>query len=167
MNTSNPSFHLSRTFKAPKELVFEAFANEAALAKWWGPVEAPIDVISLDFRPGGTFHYKMKGQQVNYGIFHYQEINKPDSIIWINSFANEKGEIIKPPFEGMDVPREMLIRITLSEKDGITTLDLFSEPVRASQSEIDTFIAITDGMVQGNNGMFDQLEAYLNTLQKS
>lgn len=164
MNTSNPSFNLSRTFKAPKELVFEAFANEAALAKWWGPVEAPIDVISLDFRPGGTFHYKMKGQQINYGIFHYQEIHPHDRISWVNSFANEKGEIIKPPFEGMDVPREMLIRISLSEKDGITTLDLFSEPVRASQSEVDTFIAITDGMMQGNKGMFDQLEAYLDTL---
>lgn len=166
MSTSNPSFSLSRTFKAPRELVFEAFANEDALAKWWGPVEAPIDVIFLDFRPGGTFHYKMKGPQVNYGIFHYREIKRPDSIIWVNSFANEKGEIIKPPFDGIDVPREMLIKISLSEKDGITTLDLFSEPVHASENEASTFRAITDSMIQGNNSMFDQLETYLAALPK-
>lgn len=135
--------------------MFEAFANEDALAKWWGPVEAPIDVISLDFRPGGTFHYKMKGSQVNYGIFHYREIKRPDSIIWV-----------KPPFEGIDVPREMLIKISLSEKDGITTLDLFSEPMHASESETSTFRAITDSMIQGNNSMFDQLQTYLATLQK-
>ncbi len=167
MSTSHPSFSLSRTFRAPKELVFEAFANEAALAKWWGPVEAPIDVISLDFRPGGTFHYKMKGQQVNYGIFHYREIRRPDSITWVNSFANEKGEIIRPPFEGMDVPKEMLVRISLSEKDGITTLDLFSEPINASASEASTFRGMTDSMRQGFGGTMSQLESYLEALQAS
>lgn len=96
-----------------------------------------------------------------------REIRRPDSIIWINSFANEKGEIIKPPFEGIDVPKEMLVRISLSEKDGITTLDLFSEPINASASESDTFRAITDSMIQGNNGMFDQLASYLEALQGS
>lgn len=167
MSTGHPSFTLSRTFKASKELVFDAFANEAALAKWWGPAEAPIDVISLDFRPGGTFHYKMKGQQVNYGIFHYREISRPDSISWVNSFANEKGEVIKPPFEGMDVPKEMLIRIKLSEKDGITTLDLFSEPVNASESEVSTFNGMMDSMRQGFGGTMSQLESYLEALQAS
>lgn len=167
MSTHNPSFSLSRTFKAPKELVFEAFANEAALARWWGPVEAPIDVISLDFRPGGTFHYKMKGPQVHYGIFHYREIRRPDSIIWVNSFANEKGEIIKPPFEGMDIPKEMLVRISLSEKDGITTLDLFSEPIHASESEVNTFNGMMDSMRQGFGGTLNQLESYLAALQES
>lgn len=167
MSTGNSSFTLSRTFKAPKELVFDAFANEAALAKWWGPIEAPIDVISLDFRPGGTFHYKMKGPKVNYGIFHYREIRRPDTICWVNSFANEKGEIIKPPFEGMDVPKEMLVRISLSEKDGITTLDLFSEPVNASESEVNTFNGMMDSMRQGFGGTMAQLEAYLETMQGS
>jgi len=164
---SHSSFSLSRTFNAPKELVFEAFANEAALAGWWGPVEAPIDVISLDFRAGGTFHYKMKGQQVSYGIFHYKEIRRPDSISWVNSFANEKGEIIKPPFDGMDVPKEMLVRISLSEKDGVTTLDLFSEPINASESEVSTFNAMMDSMRQGFGGTMNQLEAYLEALQAS
>lgn len=161
------SFNLSRTFNAPKELVFDAFASEAALASWWGPVEAPIDVISLDFRPGGTFHYKMKGRQVSYGIFRYKEIRRPDSICWVNSFANEKGEIIKPPFDGMDVPREMLVRISLSEKDGVTTLDLFSEPINASESEVSTFHGMMDSMRQGFGGTMNQLEAYLGALQAS
>ncbi|MBS1597002.1 MAG: SRPBCC domain-containing protein [Bacteroidetes bacterium] len=161
MEPKDKIFTLTRTFKAPRKKVFDAFSDAEALAKWWGPVEAPIDVIKLDFRPGGFFHYKMKGAQVNYGIFHYKEIDAPNSIVWVNSFANEKGEIIKPPFEGIDVPREMLVRITLSENNGATTLTLVSEPINASEKEIDTFNAIRESMVQGFGGTFNQLENYL------
>lgn len=163
MDTSKQKLSLTKTFNAPKLMVFEAFSNPEALAKWWGPVEAPIDVMKLDFKVGGSFHYKMKGKQINYGIFKYKEIDKPNSITWINSFANEKGEIIKPPFEGMDVPREILCKITLTEKDGITTLLLQSEPVNASESEISTFAAITEGMEKGFGGTFNQLDHYLKT----
>ncbi len=166
MATTNAKFKTTRTFKAPKQLVFDAFSNAEALGKWWGPVEAPIEVIRLDFKPEGIFHYKMKGQQVNYGIFKYKEINEPDSITWVNSFANEKGEIIKPPFEGMHIPREMLNKITLTEKDGITTLTLESEPINASEKEINTFIAIKDSMEHGFGGTFDQLGKYLLEIQK-
>lgn len=165
MNTSHPSFTLTRSFRAPKELVFDAFATKEALARWWGPVEAPIDVISLDFRPGGSFHYKMKGQQIHYGLFRYLAISRPDSMSWINSFANEKGEVIKPPFEGIDVPKEMLVKIILSEKDGVTTLLLESEPVNATDSEISTFISMKDSMNQGFGGTMSQLESYLAALQ--
>lgn len=161
MSTAKPRLSLTRIFRAPKELVFDAFSNKAALAQWWGPVEAPIDVLSLDFRPGGTFHYRMKGQQINYGIFHYQEIDRPNSISWINSFANEQGEVIKPPFEGMDVPREMLVKITLEENNGTTTLNLISEPFNASENETNTFRGMMDSMEMGFGGTMSQLEAYL------
>ena len=122
MDTTKQKLSITKKLNASKQMVFEAFSNAEALTKWWGPVEAPIDVIKLDFKVGGVFHYKMNGHQVNYGIMNYKEIDKPNSIIWINSFANEKGEIIKPPFEGLDVPREILCKITLSEKDGVTNL---------------------------------------------
>ncbi len=166
MSTANQKFSATRTFKAPKTLVFQAFANEAALAQWWGPVAAPIDVITLDFKPGGIFHYRMKGMQVNYGIFHYKEIVEPDRIVWVNSFANEHGEIIRPPFEGIDIPKEILNTITFTESDGITTLMLESEPIRASEKEIADFIAIRQGMEQGFGGTFDQLGAYLEAVQQ-
>lgn len=166
MKTQSKTFTLTRTFNAPQKLVFEAFANAEALAKWWGPVEAPIDVMKLDFRPGGVFHYKMKGAKINYGIMRYKEIDRPNSITWINSFANEKAEIIKPPFEGMDVPKEILNKITLTENKGITTLVLTSEPINASEAEINTFNAIIPGMEQGFGGTMGQLENYLNKIQK-
>jgi uncharacterized protein YndB with AHSA1/START domain len=161
MQTTDQKFIVTRKFNAPKKKVFQAFATSEALAKWWGPVEAPIDVIKLDFRPKGIFHYKMKGAQINYGIFRYLEIDEPNRIIWINSFANEKGEIIKPPFAGVDLPKEMLISITLDEKNGVTELTLISEPINASEKEIETFYAIAENMQQGFAGTLNQLENYL------
>lgn len=156
-----PLFTITRTLAASKQTVFDAFSNTDALARWWGPVEAPIDVVSFDFRPGGIFHYRMKGQQVAYGIFRYIAIQEPDSIEWVNSFANEKAEIIKAPFEGIDFPREMLVSIQFTETDGVTTLVLTSKPLNATENETHTFLAMTSSMEQGFGGTFGQLENYL------
>ena len=156
-----PVFTITRTLAASKQAVFDAFSNADALAQWWGPVEAPIDVVSLDFRPGGIFHYRMKGPQVAYGIFRYISIQEPDSVEWVNSFANEKAEIIKAPFEGIDFPKEMLVTIHLTETDGITTLLLTSKPLNATENETSTFVAMTSSMEQGFGGTFRQLENYL------
>jgi uncharacterized protein YndB with AHSA1/START domain len=164
---TNKNFSITRTLRAPKELVFEAFSTARALTEWWGPIQAPIDVISLDFRPGGTFHYRMNGAQVNYGVMRYKEIDKPNSITWINSFANEKGETIKPPFEGLDFPKEVLNKLTLEEKDGITTLTITSEPMNASEHEVNVFHSITESIQEGFSGTLDQLEQYLAAVQQS
>ena len=159
-------FTLNRTFNASKEMIFDAFATAEALAQWWGPVEAPIDVVSLDFRPEGIFHYKMKGTHISYGIFRYKKMERPDNITWINSFADENGAISKPPFKDFDLPKEILNTITLTETDGITTLVLKSEPINASESEINCFYSITGGMEQGFGGTLNQLADYLNKIKK-
>jgi uncharacterized protein YndB with AHSA1/START domain len=164
MSTTIPTFTFTKTFRASQAQVFEAFANAEALAQWWGPVEAPIEVLSLDFRPGGHFHYKMMGQQINYGLFKYLQIDRPHSIEWINSFADAAGNTIKPPFEGIDFPKEIVNKITLTEVDGITTLQLVSTPLNATENELATFSSFTESMEQGFGGTLNQLEAYLNKM---
>lgn len=158
---SQQEFTLTKTLNAKREMVFDAFARAEALAQWWGPVEAPIDVISLDFRPGGIFHYRMNGAQTSYGIFRYESIERPMHISWINSFADEAGAIIKPPFPGFDLPKEILNSITFTEDNGITTLQLVSKPINASESEIACFHSIKESMEQGFGGTLGQLETYL------
>jgi uncharacterized protein YndB with AHSA1/START domain len=165
MHTSIPTFTFTKTFRASQTQVFEAFANAEALAQWWGPVEAPIEVVSLDFKPGGHFHYKMIGQQINYGLFKYLQIDAPHSIEWINSFADAAGNVIKPPFEGLDFPKEIVNKITLTEVDGITTLQLVSTPLNATENELSTFSSFTESMQQGFGGTLNQLEAYLQSIQ--
>jgi uncharacterized protein YndB with AHSA1/START domain len=48
---------LSRTFDAPRELVWKAWTEPEQLAQWWGASgwSNPVERITIDARPGGTF----------------------------------------------------------------------------------------------------------------
>lgn len=166
MSTVKKQFSITRTFKASKQQVFDAFANAEALAKWWGPAKMPIDVLQLDFRPQGIFHYSMKaGEVLRYGVFHYVTIEEPNRIEWINSFANEAGEIIQAPFPGLVFPKQVMNILTLTEEDGITTLHLTGYPINANEEEENTYYSMFASMNQGFTGTLDQLEEYLKTVQ--
>src|SRR5687767_13604100 len=104
---------LVRDFKAPKTLVFDAFATAEAFAEWWGPVGMPVTVIDFNFKKGGKLHYKMEGQgNVMWGIFVYHEIVRPDLIEFVNSFSDETGNVAKPPFP-IEFPYEIYNELTL------------------------------------------------------
>ena len=166
MSTVKEQFSISRTFNAPKQLVFDAFTNAEALAQWWGPVNMPIDVLQLDFRPQGLFHYRMNAAgEARYGIFRYVAIEEPNKIQWINSFSNEAGEIIQAPFPGLVFPKEVMNILTLTEENGITTLHLTGYPVNASEEEENTYYSMFAGMNMGFTGTLNQLEEYLNKVK--
>jgi uncharacterized protein YndB with AHSA1/START domain len=53
--TTTPQLALSRTFDAPRALVYQAFTDPDHLAAWWGPIgnSLPRDEMDFDVRPGG------------------------------------------------------------------------------------------------------------------
>lgn len=152
-----------RKFNAPKELVFKAFSEADRLEQWWGPKGSRIKVTKLDFQPEGLFLYKMDYEgQVMWGRFIYELIQRPYSIEFINSFSDANGEITRASFSP-NWPLEIYNILTLSENEGITTLNLRGYPINAEEVEINTFIQNKPSMIQGFAGTFDQLEAYLAT----
>ncbi|MBC7864826.1 MAG: SRPBCC domain-containing protein [Bacteroidia bacterium] len=159
-------FIITRTLKAPCTLVFKMWSQAEHLKNWWGPAGSAIEVVTLDFRTNGVFHYKMKSLHDSFGIFKFRHIDEPNSITWVNSFANEKGEIIKPPFKDLDFPKEILNTVTFSEKDGVTTLTITAKPLNATENEISTFYSLTESMQQGYGGTLDQLDNYLSSITK-
>ncbi len=56
----NRSFAIARAFDAPLALVWEVYSQEKHLAKWWGPKGFTWVSGTMDFRPGGRFHYCMR-----------------------------------------------------------------------------------------------------------
>jgi uncharacterized protein YndB with AHSA1/START domain len=50
-------FVISRTFDAPRELVWKAWSERYRLMEWFGPKGFKMPAAKLDFRPGGSFHY--------------------------------------------------------------------------------------------------------------
>ncbi|MCF2517444.1 SRPBCC domain-containing protein [Dyadobacter sp. CY351] len=154
-----------REFKAPKTLVFDAFASPEAFGEWWGPAGSNLSVERFDFRTGGSTHYKMEGNgHVMWGLFQYKNIQRADLLEFINSFADAEGNIITSPFP-MDFPLEIFNKITLEENEGITTLTIQGHPINATPAQEETYFSIMDNMHQGFNGTFDQLDAYLAKVQ--
>lgn len=51
----------TRTFAAPRQLVWDAYTVPEQLAKWWGPAikHTPVEMITIDLRPGGAFRTTM------------------------------------------------------------------------------------------------------------
>ncbi len=96
-----------------------------------------------------------------WGLFRYLKIDRPNTIEYISSFSNEQGEITKGPFP-MDFPLEVVNRITLSERDGSTTLILESHPIKATAEQEVVHAQMHDSMKQGFGGTLDQLEAFLS-----
>ena len=159
----SPGLVITRSFHAPIRLVFEAWTNADNLAKWWGPKEAEISVDQSDIHPGGIFLYSMQfpGQPRIWGRFEYQELVPPERLVFISSFSDENGNIIRNPWSPQ-WPLEILNIVTLSERDGLTTLTIKGYPVNANDEERDTFASATQSMNQGFKGTFDKLEEHLS-----
>lgn len=158
---------ITRVINAPKKLVFDAFTQEEHLVHWWGPVGLKIDVLALDVRPGGIFHYCMNTPDGNkmYGIFKYISISAPDKIVFTNSFADENANVIKAPFD-IDFPLEVLNTWTFEEENGQTTLTLRGFPHNATEEQKNVFISMFASMNQGFGGTVDQLDKYLVSISK-
>ncbi len=51
----------SRVIPAPRDSVFQAFADPAKLARWWGPTGFTNTFHEFDLRPGGRWRLDMHG----------------------------------------------------------------------------------------------------------
>lgn len=153
---------ITHVFDAPRELVWKAFAESDRLARWWGPTGFTMLVHSIDFRPGGAFHYAMRSPEghVMWGRFVYRDIQAPERIVFITSFSDEAGAITRAPFSPT-WPLEILNTLTLTEAKGKTTVVLRGGPINATDEERATFWNAQESLRQGFAGTFDQLAAYL------
>lgn len=153
-------FVISRTFDAPRETVWKAWTEVEHMKKWWGPKGAVVGYTTMDFRVGGTFHYSFRyADQDMWGRMVYREIQKPNRIVWINSFSDEKGGIARHPL-APTWPAELLTTATFAEQAGKTTVTIEWIPINATEEEIRTFDEGRGSMKQGWSGTFDQLTEY-------
>jgi uncharacterized protein YndB with AHSA1/START domain len=84
------TFVIERTYAAAPQRVFDAWADPAAKAQWFGPREQPKDAHSMEFRVGGREHLTV---QVPDGpTFHfdavYQDIVQGQRIIYAYDMHN-------------------------------------------------------------------------------
>jgi uncharacterized protein YndB with AHSA1/START domain len=170
MTTGNPAeqdFVVTRSFDASRELVWKVYSEIEHLSRWWGPKGFTWLGGTLDFRPGGMFHYGMRSPDGHemWGKFVYREIARPEKIVFINSFSDKDGGTTRAPFAS-DWPLEVLNTVTFTEQKGRTTLILRGGPFNATSAERARFDAMRPSMDQGFAGTFDQLAEYLTAQSK-
>ncbi|MGG1663773.1 SRPBCC family protein [Brevibacillus sp. NRS-1366] len=159
------NLEITRTFHAPRDLVFKAWTDPEHLKHWWGPTGFDIHIATFDLQPGGLFHYSMQnadGHQM-WGKFVFREVSGPNKLVFVNSFSDVEGNTVRAPFSEL-YPLEILNIVTFTEQDGQTTLTLQGGPIHASEEEVQFFYSMHPSMQQGFGGTFDQLDEYLAKL---
>ena len=116
---------ISRTINAPRDRVFEAWADPAQLHKWWGAGEnftAPI--AEVDLRTGGSYRLgtRIPGQDAPYVVGGvYREVSRPKKLVY--TWVWEKA-----PFDTSDwTPPETLVTVEFLEKGTSTEIVLTHE----------------------------------------
>ncbi|HEY4366795.1 MAG TPA: SRPBCC domain-containing protein [Steroidobacteraceae bacterium] len=158
----NPAFEMTRVFKAPRERVWQAWSEADKLKHWWGPKGCSIEVLCLEFRPGGFFHYSMQfaGAPTMWGRFNYREIVASERIVWLNSFANERCGIARAPFSEV-CPLEIENSVSFVEQAGTTIVNLRAEPFGEVAAERRYFEELRPSLELGYGGTFEQLEDFI------
>jgi uncharacterized protein YndB with AHSA1/START domain len=160
---NTPEFTITRTFNAPRDLLFQAWSDPQRMAQWWGPRGFMIQASNLDFRVGGSYHYCLlapDGLSV-WGKFVYRGIDIPSRLVWVNSFSDEKGNVIRHPFSP-NWPLELLTDVTFVEQGNQTKVTVQWIPLNSTAAETQAFEMGRMMMQQGWIGTFDQLAEYLS-----
>lgn len=102
-------FTITRMLDAPRELVFRAWTTPEHLARWFGPRECatPLDTISLDVRPGGSWRARMvheDGTEYPTGGV-YREVVEPERLVFTWGVAEGSAE----------VPEESVVTVTFAD----------------------------------------------------
>lgn len=137
--------NMRRVFRAPRELVFEAFTRAEMLRQWMCPQGYTIQAAHADPRIGGRFHLDMRspdGTSYRVGGF-YLEMRAPELLVL--TWTWEQGHSMP------DI--ETVIRVELSAQDK-ETLMVMTHSGLASEAECAAH-------EQGWTGAFDNLAALL------
>ena len=89
---TEPVLHFTRTFDAPRELVFTCMIEPEHLTHFWGPIgtSAPLDRITVEARPGGAFRTVMVNDSDGSAYptsARYLEISAPERLSWVEDHS--------------------------------------------------------------------------------
>ena len=156
------AFEMQRLVHAPRPLVWQAYTALEPLLQWFGPSGFTVPHSSMDFRPGGSFHYCLRGPTglEIWGKWDFVDLREPEYLEVIIGFSDAKGRLTRHPMEPV-WPLQTLSRTTLREQGEGTDITIRWEPWQATQAESAAFAAGHAAMQQGSNDTFAHLDAYL------
>jgi uncharacterized protein YndB with AHSA1/START domain len=115
---------ITRTYDAPRELLWRAWTLPEELAQWWGPPgwTTPLDSVTMDVRPGGEFCLtSISDEGVEMPVVGtYREVVEPERIVLEepSEEAWHEGSVSVVTFTDLgDGRTEMALRATIQTTD--------------------------------------------------
>ena len=80
---------ISRTFPAPRELVFKAWSSAEHMKRWFSPEGCTVPEAEVDFRPGGVCAICMRSPEGQdfWSRGKYLEISPPDRLVFTSGVS--------------------------------------------------------------------------------
>lgn len=143
---SDTQILITRDFAAPKHLVYKAVTTPELVKKWWNAKRGEVTVAEMDLRVGGKWRSVMVTTDGFEVAFHGE---------YLEIVPNEKV-VQTEAFEGAPDPdaNATTNTMTLTEKDGITTLTVLVE----CPNEFTRNAIVESGMEAGLQDAYDLLE---------
>ena len=157
VETKERELLITRIFNAPPALIIDMWSDCKHLKHWWGPKEWPMDECTLDFRVNGKWQYCLRGPNEGdeaWGLAIYKEIDKPNKIVYQDSFCDKDGNINKQ----MPVTN---VTLNFIEYEGKTKL--VSNVIYDSPDSLKTVLDM--GMIQGMTSSMERLDEYLVSIR--
>ena len=140
---------LTRSFDAPRRLVFDALNRPELLKRWYGPRDWETVGCEIDLKPGGAFHFvsrRADGKDVaQRGV--YREVVPPERLVNTEWWEDWN-------------PGEVLVTTILVEQNGRTALT--TNMLYPSQEVRDTIL--NSGLKHGAAELYNKLDEYLAAL---
>ena len=137
---------ITRTFDAPRDLVYKTITDPALVPEWWGPAYLETTVKEMDVRHGGTWRYIQRapdGTEHGFrGVYH--EVYPNEGIIQTFEYEGIPGHVA-------------LETLWLEEIDGKTRY--IGTSVFQTLEDRDGMVA--SGMESGAREMMDRLAELL------
>lgn len=144
---------ITRTFKAPMALVFDAMTNPKHVANWWGPRGLTTEVVELDLRAGGKWRFLQTDEKGERFPFCGEYL----SVDPVTAFSYTFIFDVEPYNQGEPIVES----IALTEHDGFTTVTNTS--TYPSKEALDGMLET--GMEWGARESMDRLSELLESLQ--
>jgi uncharacterized protein YndB with AHSA1/START domain len=127
VSVTDRTLSLTRTFDAPRELVWQAFTDPAHIVKWMFADDWESPFAETDLRPGGRFRIGMRPADHSEEGFvfdgTYREVVKPERIVQ----AIGDGRVMKTTFEDMAGKTRLTLSVEMAmseeqERQGYTQI---------------------------------------------
>lgn len=141
---------ITRTFNAPRALVYEALTNPEHVKNWWGPRQYGAVRATGEFRAGGRYRYAQNGPSGEVAFSGEIREASPERMVYTEEFEAMPGH-------------GAVTTVTLDERGGRTYLSLRS----VHQSKDDRDAVIASGMEWGARLSYLQLDEVIASLGKA